>query len=47
MFHEMLHLRFPVQHEGARRKVHTKEFRQAERTFDRLAEAKAVIRQLH
>jgi hypothetical protein len=47
MFHEMLHLRFPVKHQGARRRVHTKEFRQAERTFDRLAEAKAVIRQLH
>jgi hypothetical protein len=47
MFHEMLHLRFPVQHEGARRKVHTKEFRQAERTFERLGEAKSLIRQLH
>jgi hypothetical protein len=47
MFHEMLHLRFPVEHHGARRSVHTKELRQAERAFDRLAEAKSVIRQLH
>ena len=31
MYHEMLHLRFPVDHTGARRRVHTKEFREAER----------------
>ncbi|HTU47367.1 MAG TPA: SprT-like domain-containing protein, partial [Bryobacteraceae bacterium] len=33
MFHEMLHLRFPSEHRGARRCVHTKEFKRAEREF--------------
>ncbi|MBV8811769.1 MAG: M48 family peptidase [Acidobacteriaceae bacterium] len=34
MFHEMLHLRYPTEHKGARRCVHTKEFKQAERAFE-------------
>ena len=46
MFHEMLHLRFPVDHHGLRRRVHTREFRQAERTFPRLAEAKELLKKL-
>jgi len=46
MFHEMLHLRFPVDHAGLRRKVHTKEFRAAEREFPRLKEAKELLRKL-
>jgi predicted metal-dependent hydrolase len=33
MFHEMLHLRYPTEHRGARRWVHTKEFKQAEKAF--------------
>jgi hypothetical protein len=33
LFHEMLHLRFPAEHRGARRCVHTREFKQAERLF--------------
>jgi hypothetical protein len=33
MFHEMLHLRFPTEHRGVRRCVHTKEFKLAEREF--------------
>jgi predicted metal-dependent hydrolase len=33
MFHEMLHLRYPTQHKGARRCVHTPEFKRAEREF--------------
>jgi hypothetical protein len=33
LFHEMLHLRFPVQHRGARRCVHTREFKNAEKMF--------------
>jgi predicted metal-dependent hydrolase len=33
MFHEMLHLRYPTEHRGARRSIHTKEFKQAEKTF--------------
>ena len=46
MFHEMLHLRFPVEHRGARRRVHTSEFRQAERAFARLAEARLVLKRM-
>jgi hypothetical protein len=46
MFHEMLHLRFPVDHNGARRRVHTREFRAAERAFPYLKEAKELLRKL-
>jgi len=46
MFHEMLHLRYPVDHGGSRRRVHTKEFRQAEREFPRLKEAKELLKKL-
>jgi SprT-like family len=33
MFHEMLHLRFPTEHRGAKRCVHTPAFKRAERQF--------------
>ncbi|HVN06605.1 MAG TPA: hypothetical protein VMT86_19435 [Bryobacteraceae bacterium] len=46
MFHEMLHLRYPVEHSGARRRVHTREFRQAEKEFARLKEAKELLKKL-
>jgi len=46
LFHEMLHLRYPVDHGGARRRVHTREFRRAERAFPRLAEAKELLKRL-
>ena len=46
MFHEMLHLRHPVDHTGARRRVHTREFRQAEREFPQLKRAKEILRSL-
>jgi hypothetical protein len=46
MFHEMLHLRFPVDHHGVRRRVHTREFRAAEKAFPRLAEAKELLKRL-
>ena len=46
LFHEMLHLRYPAQNNRARRCVHTREFRQAERAFADLAEAKELIRKL-
>ena len=44
MFHEMLHLRFPVEHRGARRCVHTREFKDAEKQFPRLKEAKQMLK---
>ena len=43
MFHEMLHLRFPVEHHGPRRCVHTSEFKAAEKEFPGLKEAKAAL----
>jgi hypothetical protein len=46
MFHEMLHLRHPVEHKGARRCVHTPEFKAAEKQFDGLREAKELLRKL-
>ncbi|MBC7927568.1 MAG: M48 family metallopeptidase [Bryobacteraceae bacterium] len=46
MFHEMLHLRYPVEHRGARRCVHTPEFKAAERTFPQMKEARELLRKL-
>jgi hypothetical protein len=46
MFHEMLHLQHPVDHNGARRRVHTREFREAEKKFPRLKEAKDLLKRL-
>ncbi len=46
MFHEMLHLQFPVDHSGTRRCVHTREFKEAERRFPQLAEAREVLKRL-
>ena len=46
MFHEMLHLRFPVDHTGSRRRVHTREFREAERKFPGWKEAKELLKKL-
>jgi hypothetical protein len=44
LFHEMLHLRFPVEHRGARRCVHTREFKDAEQQFSRFKEAKQMLK---
>ena len=46
MFHEMLHLQHPVDHSGTRRRVHTREFREAEKAFPNLKEAKAALKEL-
>jgi hypothetical protein len=46
MFHEMLHLRYPVEHKGARRRVHTREFHEAEKQFAKLKEAKEILKSL-
>jgi hypothetical protein len=46
MFHEMLHLRYPVDHNGVRRRVHTRDFRAAEKAFPRLGEAKELLKKL-
>ena len=46
MFHEMLHLRFPVEHRGARRCVHTGEFKRAEKEFVGLKEAQEALKRI-
>jgi hypothetical protein len=46
LFHEMLHLRFPAEHRGARRNVHTRQLREAEKAFPHLAAAKAYLKHL-
>jgi hypothetical protein len=46
LFHEMLHLRFPVDHRGARRCVHTREFKDAEKAFPSLKQAKELLKTL-
>ncbi len=46
LFHEMLHLRYPAEHRGARRCVHTKTFKAAEKQFEKLAEAQEALRYL-
>jgi hypothetical protein len=46
LFHEMLHLRYPVDHSGARRRIHTREFREAEKAFPLLKQAKELLKRL-
>lgn len=46
LFHEMLHLRYPVDHSGVRRRVHTREFHAAEKSFPHLKEAKELLKKL-
>jgi hypothetical protein len=46
LFHEMLHLRFPVEHRGARRCVHTRQFTEAEKEFVHLKQAKELLKRI-
>ena len=46
LYHEMLHLKFPVEYRGNRRRVHTKEFCQEEKKFPRYEEAVEYLKQL-
>lgn len=43
LYHEMLHLKYPVDHRRARRCVHSAEFRAEERRFPHFAEAKYLL----
>ena len=47
MFHEMLHLYYPVRNQGARRCVHTPEFKAHEKRFPGFEEATALLKKLH
>lgn len=46
MYHEMLHVRHPVEHKGARRCVHTRAFKDEEKLFANFREAKLLLRRL-
>jgi len=46
LYHEMLHLKHPVDHRGARRRVHTREFLADEKLFEGLKEAKLALKSL-
>src|ERR1700689_2386084 len=46
MYHEMLHLHYPVDHSGARRCVHTPEFKAHEKLFPQFKEAKGLLKKL-
>jgi hypothetical protein len=46
MYHEMLHLHYPVDHSGARRCVHTPEFKAHEKLFPQFMEARALLKRL-
>ncbi len=45
MYHEMLHLRFPTQHRGSRRCVHTPDFKKAEKKFQEYQQAKRHLKE--
>jgi len=46
MFHEMLHLHYPVDHTGSRRCVHTPEFKAHEKQFPEFREARALLKKM-
>jgi hypothetical protein len=46
LYHEMLHLRIPADHSGTRRRVHTKEFKEAEKGFPDLKKALELLKKL-
>ncbi len=46
MYHEMLHLKYPVRVRGGRRCIHSREFQAEERLFPELDAAKAFLKQL-
>ena len=46
MYHEMLHLRYPAEYHGARRCVHTPEFKKSEREFRGWKEAGELLKRL-
>lgn len=46
VFHEMLHIKFPVERDGHRRVVHSRAFREAERRFPYYEEARRRLRRM-
>jgi hypothetical protein len=46
LYHEMLHVKHPVESAGGRRRIHPAAFRAEEKRFPRYSEARAVLRKL-
>ena len=46
MYHEMLHLRHPVESDGVRRSIHTRDFKAAEKLFPDIKLAKELLKKL-
>ena len=46
VYHEMLHIRYPVERRGQRRVVHSREFREAEKKFPQYEEACRKLKHL-
>ena len=46
VYHEMLHLKFPVKLRGSRRCVHSREFQAEEKLFPHLDQAKLFLKNL-
>lgn len=46
VFHEMLHIRFPVERDGHRRVVHSRAFREAEKKFPHYEQARRRLMQM-
>jgi SprT-like family protein len=44
MFHEMLHIRYPVERRGHRRIVHSRQFREAEKSFPSYEQARRRLK---
>jgi hypothetical protein len=44
VYHEMLHMRFPVERQGHRRVLHSREFREAEKRFPKFEQARRKLR---
>jgi predicted metal-dependent hydrolase len=44
LYHEMLHIKHPVEHHGSNRKIHTRPFQEEEKRFRYYAEAKAFLK---
>jgi hypothetical protein len=46
LYHEMLHLRFPTEYRGAKRCIHTPEFKRSEKEFAGWKEASELLKRL-
>ncbi len=44
VYHEMLHMRYPVERKGQRRVMHSREFRQAEKRFPQFERARRRLK---